>query len=151
MFSGIHSPNCLAGKFSEEGHCGGLYTLNGVPTNLSNFQNVTGRHRLPPGYLDSAVEHDTAPLLCKATLCFLTFLKYLTGQSCSQYPHDWDDPTQQTTPQKVVHRKMKSGMVCNGFDRGTTCGETELVALGLLAEPVCLIPPFLGSSQVIIK
>lgn len=49
--------------------------------------------------------------------------------SFSQYPHDWDDPTKQTIPQKVVPRKMKSSMVCNEFDRGTTCGEIEPVAL----------------------
>lgn len=73
-FFGIHSPSWLAGQFSEEGHYGGLYTLNGVPTSLSSFQKC---NRL-------AETSSRTPWLCRRTWycipplhCFPTFLESL--------------------------------------------------------------------------
>lgn len=57
----------------------------------------------------------------------------------------------QTFPQKIVYQKVKGYMIYSEFDHKTACEEIELMAPELLAWPVCLIPPFLGSSQVIIK
>lgn len=54
------------------------FTLSMVYQQASQAsKNVTGWHRLPPGYLDSTVERDTASLLCQATHCFPTFLESL--------------------------------------------------------------------------